>query len=87
MAAQAGGLVGGQGGTRIAVRCVVTGKVQGVWYRGWTVEQATAAGLDGWVRNRMDGSVEAVFAGRQMVVEAMVENCRHGPPAAQVTDV
>ncbi len=69
---------------RIAVRVVISGRVQGVWYRGWTVERARAAGLCGWVRNRKDGSVEAVFAGSPDAVEAMIAECRKGPPAARV---
>ncbi len=69
------------------VRVVVRGRVQGVWYRGWTVAEAGARGLAGWVRNRSDGTVEAVFAGPQAAVEAMVAACRRGPPAAQVRDV
>ncbi|WP_207484293.1 acylphosphatase [Arenibaculum pallidiluteum] len=72
---------------RKAVRIVVTGRVQGVWYRGWTVEQAAGRGLDGWVRNRSDGSVEAVVAGDPAEVDALVEACRSGPPAARVMDV
>ena len=47
----------------VAKRCHITGKVQNVWYRAWTVEQAQVRGLNGWVRNRADGSVEALFAG------------------------
>ena len=69
------------------VRVVVRGRVQGVWYRGWTVAEAGARGLAGWVRNRSDGTVEAVFAGSAEAVEAMVAACRRGPPAAQVLDV
>ena len=68
-----------------AVRVRVGGRVQGVWYRGWTVAEATRRGLDGWVRNLSDGSVEAVFSGSAADVEAMVEACRRGPPAAAVT--
>ncbi|MEP6146460.1 MAG: acylphosphatase, partial [Nisaea sp.] len=45
---------------RTTIRVVISGRVQGVWYRGWTVSEASAAGLDGWVRNRSDGTVEAV---------------------------
>ncbi|MBT6510918.1 MAG: acylphosphatase, partial [Rhodospirillaceae bacterium] len=45
------------------VRVCITGRVQGVWYRAWTTEEASELGLDGWVRNRRDGTVEAVFAG------------------------
>ncbi|HZH26222.1 MAG TPA: acylphosphatase [Azospirillaceae bacterium] len=73
--------------TRRVVRAVIRGKVQGVWYRGWTVEQATARGLGGWVRNRADGSVEAVFAGPAPVVDEMLALCREGPPAARVDAV
>lgn len=69
---------------RIAVRVVISGRVQGVWYRGWTVERARAAGLFGWVRNRKDGTVEAVFAGPPKAVEAMIAECRDGPPLAKV---
>ena len=69
---------------RIAVRVVISGRVQGVWYRGWTVERARAAGLCGWVRNRKDGTVEAVFAGSPDTIEAMITECRDGPPLAKV---
>ncbi|KAH7293955.1 hypothetical protein KP509_28G049800 [Ceratopteris richardii] len=65
----------------------IKGRVQGVFYRNWTVETAKKLGLDGWVRNRRDGSVEAVFAGKASVVDLMVENCRSGPPAAMVTSL
>ena len=70
-----------------AVRVRITGRVQGVWYRGWTVGEAQARSLSGWVRNRADGSVEAVFAGERESVDDMVEACRRGPPAARVTGV
>lgn len=72
---------------RKAVRARIRGRVQGVWYRGWTVETATAFGLHGWVRNRADGTVEALFAGPAAAVDRMVAACRRGPPAAQVTAV
>lgn len=75
------------GAARICRRVEITGKVQGVWYRGWTVETAREFGLDGWVRNRNDGSVEALFAGPEAAVKAMLEACRSGPPAAQVAKV
>ena len=61
--------------------------MQGVWYRAWTEKEASRRGLRGWVRNRTDGSVEAVFAGERTQVEAMLEACRIGPPAARVTDI
>ncbi|MEI7607990.1 MAG: acylphosphatase [Rhodospirillaceae bacterium] len=70
-----------------ALRVRISGRVQGVWYRGWTVERATAHGLDGWVRNRADGSVEALFSGPAAAVEAMVAECRIGPPAARVREI
>lgn len=70
-----------------AVRVRIEGRVQGVWFRGWTRDQATALGLDGWVRNLADGTVEALFAGPSDAVGAMVEACWVGPPAARVTDV
>jgi len=73
--------------TARAVRVLISGRVQGVWYRGWTCDQAEALGLDGWVRNRDDGRVEAVFAGEAAAVEDMLKACREGPPLAQVTEV
>jgi acylphosphatase len=72
---------------RVAKLCRISGKVQGVWYRAWTVEQATARGLLGWVRNRLDGSVEALFAGPVDRVADMIEACRQGPKAARVANV
>jgi acylphosphatase len=69
---------------RIARRVTVAGRVQGVWFRGWTVENAQARGLDGWVRNRADGTVEALFAGPRARVADMIEACRKGPPLARV---
>lgn len=70
-----------------AVRLRISGKVQGVWFRGWTVEQAGARGLDGFVRNRLDGSVEALFVGEAAAVDEMIGLCRQGPPAADVAAV
>ena len=72
---------------RLSLRVKVEGRVQGVWFRGWTIEQARARGLDGWVRNRSDGSVEALFSGPAADVLAMVAACRRGPPAARVTSL
>ncbi|MDH3664995.1 MAG: acylphosphatase [Alphaproteobacteria bacterium] len=72
---------------RKCVRVRILGRVQGVWFRGWTLRAAGRLGLDGWVRNNRDGSVEAVFAGPAAKVDAMVEHCRSGPPAAKVTAV
>lgn len=66
------------------VRIRVHGKVQGVWYRAWTGEEASELGLDGWVRNRSDGTVEAILAGSNADVIRMLELCRVGPPLARV---
>ncbi|MGF1632040.1 MAG: acylphosphatase [Kiloniellaceae bacterium] len=69
------------------VRVVVSGRVQGVWYRAWTAQTASALGLDGWVRNRRDGSVEAVLSGEAAVVEAMIARLWDGPDLAAVSAV
>ena len=66
---------------------VICGRVQGVGYRAWTEYTAIDHGLDGWVRNRRDGSVEAVFAGPSDAVAEMIEACRRGPPGARVDAV
>jgi acylphosphatase len=66
------------------VHVVVRGRVQGVGYRAWLHRQAGAHGLEGWVRNRRDGAVEAVFAGAPGIVEAMLAACRRGPASASV---
>jgi acylphosphatase len=65
-------------------RLTVHGRVQGVWYRGWTVDTARALGLDGWVRNRRDGSVEILAAGSEEAVTLFIGRCRQGPAAARV---
>jgi acylphosphatase len=62
----------------------VSGRVQGVFFRAWTKEQADALGVNGWVRNRPDGSVEALVAGEEDAVAMMIERMRRGPPAANV---
>jgi len=69
------------------VHVSISGRVQGVGYRAWTERQAIALGLSGWVRNRSDGTVEAVFSGAPADVEAMIAGCRHGPSAAHVDAV
>lgn len=65
-------------------RVLIEGRVQGVWYRGWTVQEAKARNLSGWVRNLSDGRVEALFHGPAAQVESMIEACRTGPTAARV---
>jgi acylphosphatase len=65
----------------------IEGQVQGVYFRAWTYETAQSLGLDGWVRNASDGSVEAVFSGPAAQVEEMLERCKDGPRDAKVTAV
>lgn len=65
----------------------ITGRVQGVGYRGWTQREATRLGLTGWVRNCQDGSVEARVSGPKETVERLISACRYGPPAAEVTNI
>jgi acylphosphatase len=66
---------------------VIRGVVQGVGYRAWVEQQATARHLEGWVRNRRDHSVEALFAGPAEIVADMIAQCRRGPPHARVEAV
>jgi acylphosphatase len=65
----------------------VTGRVQGVGYRAWIEHRARANAVEGWVRNRRDGSVEALFAGPADVVADLIAKCRRGPSLAQVDDL
>ncbi len=68
-------------------RVVISGRVQNVWYRDTCRAEALARDVAGWVRNRPDGSVEAVFEGSREAVEQMVSWCRAGPPRARVDHV
>ena len=61
--------------------------MQGVWFRGWTRQNAAGLKLNGWVRNRRDGTVEAVFSGPAGAVDDMVRRCHMGPPASDVAQV
>ncbi|MFW6321710.1 MAG: acylphosphatase [Halohasta sp.] len=72
---------------RVRAHVYVSGRVQGVYYRASTREQARELGVDGWVRNLSDGRVEAVFEGDQDAVDAMVEWCKTGSRAAEVEAV
>lgn len=72
---------------RKAVRLVIAGRVQGVFFRAWTVETANGLGLDGWVRNNPDGTVEAVAAGPADQVDRFVAACHDGPSRARVERV
>jgi acylphosphatase len=68
-----------------AIRHVtIKGRVQGVGYRAWVEHRAVAHSLEGWVRNRSDGSVEALFSGRADIVTDMVASCRRGPSSARI---
>ncbi|HJN03593.1 MAG TPA: acylphosphatase [Alphaproteobacteria bacterium] len=69
------------------VRLFVSGRVQGVWFRGWTVDTGEALGLSGWVRNRRDGRVEIVARGAGARIDSLIAACRKGPPAALVERV
>ena len=69
------------------LRAVVRGRVQGVWFRGATADEARRRGVDGWVCNRDDGAVEAVFEGSAESVAALAAFVRRGPPAARVESV
>lgn len=69
------------------VHVLVSGRVQGIGFRYWTQLEAEARGLAGWVRNLIDGRVEAVFQGPAAAVDAMVAACHEGPRLARVDDV
>ncbi len=69
------------------IKVLISGRVQGVWYRGWTVEKANELGVKGWVRNLSSGQVEAVFLGEDTQVNALLEACWSGPQFADVTAV
>jgi acylphosphatase len=71
----------------IAKRLIVRGRVQGVGYRDSMAEAATALGVVGWVRNRRDGTVEALVQGDADAVESVLTWCRRGPPAARIISV
>ena len=69
---------------RIVRRVIMHGRVQGVGFRDWARHVAHSRGIEGWVRNRSDGSVEAVLAGSRHAIDAMIVVCRKGPPSAAV---
>lgn len=69
------------------VHVTISGRVQGVWFRAWTKRNAQSLGLAGFVRNRRDGTVEALFSGREADVDEMVIRCSDGPAYADVKDV
>ena len=65
----------------------ISGRVQGVFYRGFTQDLALGLGLGGWVRNLRDGRVEAVFEGDKALIEEAIRQCYIGPPASRVTGI
>jgi acylphosphatase len=75
------------GPSTIRRRVIASGRVQGVFFRDTTRRRAETAGVSGWVSNRPDGAVEAVFEGEPEAVESMVELCRRGPGRAEVTNL
>ncbi len=75
------------GDAKRIIRAIIRGRVQGVGYRAWTQREAVSRELAGWVRNRADGSVEAVFAGAPDPVAAMAESLLRGPHGSRVTGI
>ena len=73
--------------SRCCVHAYVSGRVQGVWFRAFTREQAQARGVTGWARNLPDGRVEVMLEGTEADVNAVLDTLRQGPPLAQVTDL
>lgn len=71
----------------VTKRIVIEGRVQGVGFRWWIAQWANTKGLDGWVRNRREGTVEALFHGPADFVEHMIETCRTGPEAARIRNI
>ena len=71
----------------IRVRLIIEGRVQGVWFRDSTRRQARSLGVYGWVKNRHDGTVEALVEGAEVNVRKLVDWCHHGPSGARVTQV
>ena len=71
----------------LQARLTITGRVQGVGYRDWTIMAARRLGLTGWVRNRIDGAVEVLIVGDDNAVGEMIDACRRGPAMARVDNV
>jgi len=69
------------------VHVIISGRVQGVWFRENTKSKAEPFGITGWVRNTSDGNVEAVFEGDEKIIEGILEWCNHGPPLSKVDNV
>jgi acylphosphatase len=71
----------------VRARVVISGRVQGVFFRMETLEEATKTGVSGWVKNKQDGTVEAVFEGERALVDSVIQWCRQGPPASRVDHI
>jgi len=71
----------------LQARLMISGRVQGVGYRDWTIATARGFGLTGWVRNRLDGAVEVLIVGDDQAVGEMIDACRRGPTLARVDNV
>ena len=71
----------------ICLHTRIRGRVQGVWYRAWMEKAARSLDVSGWVRNRRDGSVEALLCGREDAVRRLIELAHDGPPAARVESI
>ncbi|UCH71736.1 MAG: acylphosphatase [Thermoplasmatales archaeon] len=72
---------------RLNVHVIISGKVQGVWFRVSTKQKAEQLGINGWVKNTHEGDVEAILQGEEEPVKEMIEWCRHGPALAKVKKV
>lgn len=73
--------------SKVRAHVIISGRVQGVYFRAETRDQAMLLGVTGWVKNRPDGSVEGLFEGEQEDVEKLISWCRQGPPGAEVSGV
>jgi acylphosphatase len=76
-----------EGGALLRASILISGRVQGVYFRAYAREVAQKQRLSGWVRNRVDGTVEAVVEGEETAVQGFIAWCHDGPPGARVTDV
>ena len=72
---------------KLQVQVIISGRVQGVWFRANTKQRAEQLGINGWVKNTADGKVVALFKGDEKHVQEMIEWCHHGPPLAKVENV
>ena len=72
---------------KVRAHFIVSGRVQGIFFRSETKHKAKKHGVEGWVRNLRDGGVEAVFEGEEKTVKDLIAFCKRGPPRARVTDV